>query len=238
MSANAAGAAETPRAVIASYNVHGGIGVDRRSDPERIAAVLAEIGADVVALQEIVTGSKDFDLLHYLADAAGLRAVAGPAMRLVAGDYFGNAILTRFPVLDVAHCPLAVGMREPRAALVVDLDCAGERLRVATAHFGLRSDERRQQAARLLGFLRALPARPTVLLGDINEPRTRCPALLPLHAHFGVAAAPPTFPAPFPILALDRAWIAPASACARVHVHKSRRARVASDHLPLVVTLR
>jgi len=238
MSAIDANAIEATRAIVASYNIHGGVGIDRRFNPERIARVIAELCADVVALQEVVSGSRAFDLLEYLADATGFRAIAGPAMRLAGGDFFGNAMLTRFPVLSVAHCALGIDRREPRAALAVDLDRSGAHLRVVTAHLGLRSDERCRQIAQLLGFVRTLPAMPTVLTGDINEPRKRCPALLPLHAHFGSVAAPPTFPALLPLLALDRVWVLPASSCASVHVHKSRRARIASDHLPLVVTLR
>ena len=238
MSAIDANAIEATRAIVASYNIHGGVGIDRRFNPERIARVIAELCADVVALQEVVSGSRAFDLLEYLADATGYRAISGPAMRLAGGDFFGNAVLARLPMLSVAHCPLGVARREPRAALAVDLDRAGTQLRVVTTHLGLRGAKRCQQIAQLLGFLRTLPAMPTVLTGDINEPRKSCPALQPLHAHFGSVAAPPTFPALLPMLALDRAWVSPVSSCASVHVHKSRRARIASDHLPLVITLR
>src|SRR5690554_6148048 len=65
---------------IVSYNIHLAIGRDRRYLPERILAVLREIDADVVALQEVQLGARGFDMLGYLAEAAGYEPVAGPTL--------------------------------------------------------------------------------------------------------------------------------------------------------------
>jgi endonuclease/exonuclease/phosphatase family metal-dependent hydrolase len=73
-------------------------------------------------------------------------------------------------------------------------------------------------------------------LGDFNDWRPRMPD--ELAAFFGSAPrAPPTFPSPCPVAALDRIWAAPASMLLELVVHRSRTARIASDHLPLVATL-
>ncbi|OYW04783.1 MAG: hypothetical protein B7X11_02575, partial [Acidobacteria bacterium 37-65-4] len=39
---------------IVTYNIHRARGMDRRVRPERIAEVLGEVNADVIALQEVI----------------------------------------------------------------------------------------------------------------------------------------------------------------------------------------
>ena len=46
-------ATEVPAIRVVTYNIHTCVGVDRRYDPARIAAVLREIDADVACLQEV-----------------------------------------------------------------------------------------------------------------------------------------------------------------------------------------
>ncbi|MEP7042956.1 MAG: endonuclease/exonuclease/phosphatase family protein [Dokdonella sp.] len=222
--------------VIASYNTHGGIGFDRRYAPQRIAGVLTELRADIVALQELASHDTGIDMLALLRASTGYHAIAGPTLRRVDG-HFGNGLLSRYPVVSVDHVALAVGRREPRAAIDVVLDCDGARLRVIATHLGLRRGERRQQVARLLGMIRGSPVLPTVLLGDLNEWFLPGRALRCLHAHFGETPALATFPSVLPLLALDRIWMSPAHRLCRVRTHRSRLARVASDHLPLLADI-
>jgi len=223
-------------AIIVSYNTHGAVGMDRRFAPERIARVLAEIGADIVALQELELGASGFDMLAYLKRETGFHAIAGPTIRSAERD-FGNGLLTRFPIVSVAQVKLDVVRREPRGAIDAVIDCDGAQLRVIATHLGLRPAERREQVRRLLDGIRAGPALPTVLLGDLNEWFLRGRPLRWLHEHFGESPAHATFPSPLPLLALDRIWSSPASLLRRVRVHRSRLARRASDHLPLVARL-
>jgi endonuclease/exonuclease/phosphatase family metal-dependent hydrolase len=223
-------------AVIASYNTHAAIGMDRRFAPDRIARVLVEIGADIVALQELELRANGFDMLAYLQRETGFHAIAGPTIRSAERD-FGNGLLTRFPVVSVAQVNLDVARREPRGAIDAVVDCDGAPLRVIATHLGLRPSERREQVRRLLDTIRAGPAMPTVLLGDLNEWFLRGRPLRWLHQHFGESPAYATFPSPLPLLALDRIWSSPASLLRRVRVHRSRLARRASDHLPLVARL-
>jgi endonuclease/exonuclease/phosphatase family metal-dependent hydrolase len=227
---------EIVRIVVASYNVHGAVGLDRRFAPERIAAVLDEIGADVIALQELdVRG--DVDVLVHLREHGGWRALSAPTVHRAGGGEFGNGLLTHFAVRDTRRHDLSVARREPRGALDAVLDCAGTPLRVIATHLGLHPTERQHQIARLLEAIRGGPQLPTVLLGDLNEWWLRRRSLRALHAHFGAAPAHATFPSLLPLLALDRVWVAPAAALYDVRVHRSRLARRASDHLPLVATL-
>ena len=223
-------------AIIASYNTHGAVGIDRRFAPDRIARVLGEIDADIIALQELELHASGFDMLAYLQSETGFHAIAGPTIRSADRD-FGNGLLSRFPIVSVDQVTLDVARREPRGAIDAVIDCSGAPLRVIATHLGLRPSERRDQVRRLLDTVRAGPALPTVLLGDLNEWFLRGRPLRWLHEHFGESPAYATFPSPLPLLALDRIWSSPASLLRRVRVHRSRLARRASDHLPLVAKL-
>jgi endonuclease/exonuclease/phosphatase family metal-dependent hydrolase len=224
------------RALIASYNVHGGVGLDFRFAPRRIARVVLELGADIVALQELTSRAAGVDMLEELRLDTGYHAIAGPTLTS-GGAKFGNGLLTRFPVLSAARVCLDVACREPRGAIDAVLDCHATPLRVIATHLGLSPAERREQITRLLDVVRAGPDLPTVLLGDLNEWFLRRRALRWLHDHFGESPACATFPSPLPLFALDRIWIAPAGALRRVRVHRSRAARLASDHLPLLAEI-
>jgi endonuclease/exonuclease/phosphatase family metal-dependent hydrolase len=219
---------------VATWNVHGGVGLDRRYAPGRIADVVGELDADVVAINEFGSRPAARDLRAHLEHAHGVRALVMPTF-VREGCDFGNALLSRLPIVSSACHDLSHGMREPRNALDAIVEHAGGRLRILATHLGLRASERRAQVARLASVL-AEGALPTVLLGDFNEWR-RGGLLKELDGRFGMAHAPATFPSPCAVAALDRIWCAPAAALVDLRVHRSRRARVASDHLPLVATL-
>ena len=130
---------------IATYNLHGAIGIDGKFAPERIGAVLAEIDADIFALQEVpLGGSGAPDVLDVLQRMTNLNAVAGPTLDTPERRY-GNAVLTRYPVRAVRTLDLSFRSREPRGALDADIDCGGELWRVVATHLWLASSERRAQ---------------------------------------------------------------------------------------------
>ena len=71
---------------IASYNIHRGYGRDRRQDLDRVATVLAELEADVLALQEVDSDPTEegvLDHLAHLATATGFHAVTGPTLTFI-----------------------------------------------------------------------------------------------------------------------------------------------------------
>lgn len=224
---------------IASYNVHRCIGRDGRHDPARVAKVIDELRADVVALQEV-----DFryhvrhgvDQLRYLADATGFESVWGPVLYGARGQY-GNGLLTRHPVLEVRDIDLGVPRRQRRGALDVDLDVHGTRVRIIAAHLGLGLKERQIQVRELLRELESHDERPLILLGDFNEWRPPSRPLRRLHRRFGRTPGVRSFPSNFPIFALDRVWVQPREALIGLDVHNSARARRASDHLPVRATI-
>lgn len=227
------------RCVVASYNIHRCIGLDGRNDPERIARVIEELNPDVIGLQEVESrfgGGLDIHQLNYLADETGMHAVAGTTV-LRPDSHYGNALLTRHRICEVRTLDVSVGRREPRGILDVDLDVHGERLRVLVTHLGLGSRERRRQTRMLLKAVAAHRDEPIVVMSDFNEWFPWRRPLRWMHARLGRQPAPNTFPSVLPIMALDRIWIAPACNLLNIHVHKSKLARVASDHLPLCATI-
>jgi endonuclease/exonuclease/phosphatase family metal-dependent hydrolase len=218
---------------IATYNIHGAVGADRRFAPERVAGVLNEINADIIALQEVPLGGTDWpDVLKMLQQATGYTAVEGPTKNGPKRRY-GNAVLSRYPILATRNIDLSFGSREPRGALDADVDCHGHPLRVIATHLGLRPAERRAQIRTLLQAFDT-DRMPVILLGDVNEWFAWGRTLRWLESHFESVPAPATFPSRLPVFALDRIWISPRHRLVHVEVHGTPLARVASDHLPLI----
>ena len=221
---------------IASYNIHRCVGNDKRLDTARVAGVISEIGCDTIGLQEVASdhdGRHDSVQLDYLAQRTDMQAIAGHTIIHHTG-HFGNALLTRRPVLAVRQHDLSFPRREPRGAIEVDLDVAGQVIRVFVTHLGLRPAERRYQVRRMLQLINEVPAgQGVVVLGDINEWLPVGRPLRWLHALLGEAPAERSFPSRLPIFALDRVWVRPYWALLAFGTHRTVGARIASDHLPV-----
>ncbi|TCZ55985.1 endonuclease/exonuclease/phosphatase family protein [Roseicella aquatilis] len=232
-------AATAPGLRVASYNIHKCVGTDGKFDPGRITAVIAELGADLVALQEV---DRRFGRRTALLDVAALRQATGlvavPASDLSDGlGWHGNALLVR-PGTTWRLDRLELPGVEPRGAVIAELLAPGAAgpIRVVAAHFGLLRRCRARQVETILDALTQGADIPTLLLGDLNEwrrDRTRS-SLHGLEPLFGpVGRGKPSFPSRRPLLALDRILGCPRARVRSVEVHDSPLARTASDHLPL-----
>src|SRR5438552_12975204 len=210
---------------IASYNVHGCVGTDRRKDAARIAAVIRELDCDTIGLQEV-----DYRL-DYIAQRLGMQVVPGLTLVRHDGPY-GNALLTRRKVLDVRRLELGYGRREPRNALDVDLDIGGQKLRVIVTHLGLFAPERRWQVRKLIELMRETEER-LVVLGDINEWFPFSRPVRWFNRLLGHSVVERSFPSRPPLFALDRVWVRPRPALLALKAHRSPLAALASDHLPV-----
>ncbi|NMG17089.1 endonuclease/exonuclease/phosphatase family protein [Aromatoleum bremense] len=221
---------------ISTYNIHRCIGTDRREDASRVARVIAELNCDTIGLQEVDSQPDrrhDSMQLDFLAHAASMTAIPGHTIVRHEGE-FGNALLTRRPVLGVRQHDLSFNRREPRGALEVDLDVEGEVVRVIVTHLGLRPAERRFQVQKMLQLLHHLPMDQVVIvLGDINEWLPLGRPLRWLHGILGHAPAERSFPVWLPMFALDRVWVRPRHNLLAFETHRSPTSRKASDHLPV-----
>jgi endonuclease/exonuclease/phosphatase family metal-dependent hydrolase len=225
------------RITVGSYNIHSCVGLDRRCSPQRIATVLKELACDIYALQEVDNEPDERDdskQLEYLSAELGM--AAAPGLRIVrhSGQY-GNAILTRLPIVSVHRLDLSYPWFEPRGALDVRLDGGEAVLRVIATHLGLSRAERRAQWRQLLtAVATASRTLPTIVVGDMNEWFPWSMTLRDAHRILGrPIAAPAEFPSLAPFLALTRIWVRPANAIASIEAHSTPTARRASDHLPL-----
>ena len=230
----------TDTLTVASYNIHKCVGNDKRFNPARVAEVIAELDADMIALQEI---DRRFGHRTGLLDAAAIEQRTG--LRLIpisttpnGQGWHGNALMLRVgEVISLRRLALPGG--EPRGAIIVDLELPAGRLRVVGTHFGLFRRHRSQQVAAILSLLEGAAAIPTVILGDLNEWRPgRRSSLKGLEPSFGAALpGAATFPSRLPLLPLDRIYGRPSGLVRMVGAHDTPLARLASDHLPLVARL-
>jgi endonuclease/exonuclease/phosphatase family metal-dependent hydrolase len=218
---------------IASYNIHRGRGLDGRVEVGRTAAVLEEIGADVVALQEVLRPQAE-----ELADRLRMGFAMG-ITRICGGQPYGNAILTRLPVRGHDVFDLTRRRREPRGGVRLDTTFGDSPLHLFNVHFGLAIRERAQQVRMLVRehLGRADLSGLRVVAGDLNE---WFPGAVGRHLKRELMGRRigRTHPAPLPLFRLDRIYWDHGLYAERVHVHRSRLARVASDHLPVVARLR
>jgi len=221
---------------VATYNIHSGVGLDRRHDPERIIRVIDELDADIVGLQEVVSSlGSDADSMGQMADARCYETVTGPNIVHNRGRY-GNLLLTRRPVLDFRLHDLTVAPHEPRGAIDACIEMPEGPMQVIVTHLGLRRAERRRQLARLHTAVNN-EATACVILGDFNAPTGLELRRAGLGGHGTLRFAPRSFPANMPLLALDRIWVQPDALIRSMRAHRSPLARLASDHLPVIATL-
>lgn len=222
---------------IASYNIHACIGIDGRFDPARIAAVIREIDADIIALQEVEHHLIDEeDLLDYLARTTGYQPVAGPTLMRETRHY-GNALLTRLPVINSQSRDISVPPYEPRAVIEAQLAAGEKTLTVMATHLGLWPAERRMQVRQVLLLLEQQSTDINLLLGDLNEWFLWGRPLRWLHNFFRRSRHIRTFPANFPLFSLDRIWVTPENYLLQLHSHRTELSRKASDHLPIVAEI-
>jgi len=235
---------------IVTYNVHRCVGNDRRLDVGRIAAVLAAINPDIVALQELDVGRRrtgHVDQAHEIARLLEMTCHFHPAFK-VEEELYGDAILTSLPERLVKRgslpgYPRVPGL-EPRGAVWIEVEIDGRPVQIINTHLGLVPREQQLQAADLAGpnWLEHPDCRwPAILLGDFNATasslvyRTLTQRLQPARRLARRKQPTSTFPSPLPVLRIDHLFVSPEIEVHEVSAPFDPLTRVASDHLPLVM---
>ncbi|HEY6480709.1 MAG TPA: endonuclease/exonuclease/phosphatase family protein [Streptosporangiaceae bacterium] len=225
-----------PTVTIASLNLHCGLSGGGR--PFDVAAVLAKLDADIIAVQEdwwarddgtdpVAEAARARDAQLFRAELSSGRSLAelNIAQRSDRGTW-GIAVLTRLPVLS--HETLSLGQPEGelvgRAALICSVTAPGGwPLRLVCTHLSPRLNSP-AQLVRLTRHLAAEP-RPTVIAGDLNMPR----AATWMAAGYTPVLRGRTFPADRPRVQLDHLLAGPGLTCMAAEVLPA----VGSDHLPI-----
>jgi endonuclease/exonuclease/phosphatase family metal-dependent hydrolase len=232
---------------VITYNIHKGIGgIDRRYRLERIVETLAHYDADILLLQEVDDGvprSRHHCQAELLAEALKMKHQAFQRNVKLKTGFYGNAILSRFPLSDVQNIDLTIPLKKKRRALVAHCRLHehghSRTLLIANVHLGLAAFERRMQLRKILGDDIVQHTRqhtPTIVAGDYNDVLGRLGRQVMLPAGFAtVGRSIRTFPAAYPVQGLDRVFFRGDVQAAHAFAARTKVARQASDHLPLVV---
>lgn len=222
---------------IMTWNIHGGVGSDRRMDLERVIQLIKRHSPDIVAIQEIGsrrrTGAPEGPAFERLVAALGPHAAEARVITAPDGDY-GHALIGRWPLIDVVYHDISLARREPRVAIETTATTPAGPLHLVAAHLGLSFHERRHQA-RLLRSVAESGAARSVVLGDFNDWLSRGSVQAALAEAMPVRTRHKTFPAWFPVFALDRIYCRPGAMLVRSCTDPL--ARFASDHLPVIADL-
>ena len=228
-------AADVP-ARVATYNIHQGFDLQGMPSLERILAVLERERPHVIALQEVPRGwvvNGSVDALSWLAQRLRMHSAWGPA----ADPLWGNAVLSRYPIVHVEHHPMPNNddLNLDRGYLLVTVNLHGELIQVVATHLHHIASEPHHRIPQVTELVDAVDwSRPSVLLGDLNAQ--------PHHAEIRMLAEAglsprhpvvPTYPADLPKRQID--YIKATDALAIVELRTA--ATDASDHLPVFATL-
>jgi endonuclease/exonuclease/phosphatase family metal-dependent hydrolase len=228
-----------------SYNIHKGIGGrDRRYRLERIIEVIRHEDPDLICLQEVDTGvqrTKHDDQPRLLAqELKAIEHLYQLNVRAGGGGY-GNLVLSKWPVKQSHHVSLRLKRRKPRGAQLAVVETPEGLMHLVHWHLGLAERERRWQVKHLLEneAFRELAQLPTMIVGDFNDWLNTLARWSFARHGFAQVTAPRrrfrSFPAFLPMISLDKVFVRGTFGSCHARVVRSRLAREASDHLPVVV---
>lgn len=239
---------------ILSYNIHKGFTIGNTDFIlEQIRNAMREVNADVLFLQEVIGDHNDDRCqipdwetaiqFEYLADSVWPHFAYGKNAIYSEGHH-GNAILSKFPIVDWSNRLISTNRFEQRGLLKVKVHIPelGRELILANTHLDLTQGGRDQQAKMIIEDLKKDADTPWVLLGDFNDWNRKISkrieselnvqeAFKTLHGKY-----PLTFPSMFPVLSLDRVFLNKMKAVSAVAL-KDGHWRKMSDHLPLYVEM-
>ncbi len=232
---------------VMSYNIHKGIGGrDRRYRLDRILKVVEHENPDIICLQEVdrnVRRSRYEDQPRILAEYFNMQSRLYQLNVSLRSGGYGNLILSRWPFESRHQVSIRFNRKKPRGAQMVIVETPEGLLHLVNWHLGLGERERSWQVEHLLvhHLFRESGRLPTLIVGDFNDWRNVL-AEGPFAAHGFRQITTPisrfrSFPAYMAVGALDKAYVRGDIKIREARIARSRYARRASDHLPLVVDM-
>lgn len=235
---------------VLSYNIHKCIGgVDRKYQPERTSEVIRNLDVDVLMLQEVDAGvarSNRDKQVDVLGEMLGLKYRTWyPNVDVRGGGQYGNAILSRYPIIESTNIDLTLRFKKRRSALHgvirVRHDDVDRTIHCYNMHLGLARYERKRQLAMFLDshpFANLHEDTAIVVGGDLNDVYGGLGELLAPAGFRGIDKRPKTFPAWGPLRALDAIFVRGQMDFVGLARCDTQLARQASDHRPLVAEVR
>lgn len=239
---------------ILSYNIHKGFTIGNRDFIlEQIRLALRETNADILFLQEVLGDHQDEKRrvpdwktaiqFEYIADSMWPHYAYGKNAVYPEGHH-GNAILSKFPIIEWQNFSISTNRFEQRGLLKtrIMIPQLEKQLLLCNTHLDLTQNGRDQQTEMLIKHMSPEKDCPWVLVGDFNDWNKKISPRI--ESSLGATEVfralngkyPPTFPSFFPILSLDRVFVhklKPVKAQALKEAHWKNL----SDHLPLYVEI-
>jgi len=238
---------------IMTYNVHGCKGLDGKISVERIARVIARYNPDIVALRELDINrarSGEVDQPHLIAQYLEMIHHFYPSLG-VEEEQYGNAVLSRFPIkcVKAKRLPCAQNKEslEPRGAMWTEISINGTRMQFFNTHLGLDPNERDSQVKELLSknWLDHPSCKgPVILSGDFNASgkSSVCSMIKKrlYDARIEMTNHRPkvTWLGHFLLKRIDHVFLNSDFEVVGVEVADAQLAKIASDHLPLIVDVK
>jgi endonuclease/exonuclease/phosphatase family metal-dependent hydrolase len=229
---------------VMTYNIHVGVGMDKKLDLQRIADVINSQHPDLVGLQEVDRGVKRTEGRDEIAELAKLTAMNFAFAHNL--DYqdgqYGVAILSRFPIGVIDHRKYENKREAERRGMVrVEVDISGKTINFVTTHLDYQYEDGRVfETEQLLEFLAPQKA-PLIVVGDFNDEPTGNAYKLMLKrfddAWLGSRAKGEgwSYPADKPVKRIDYIFTRSSD---RIRTKQAWIvSTLASDHLPVVADL-
>lgn len=235
---------------VMTINVHKGFSFfNRRHVLPELRDAVSTLSTDMVFLQEVIGVNRkhalryydwpDVPQYEYLADTMWPDFAYGRNAVYPDGDH-GNALLSRFPILQYENRDVSISGTEERGLLHCMLEVPSHsRVHAICVHLGLRKAHRLEQLMLLCELLDSIPkGEPIIVAGDFNDWQLQANKILSEHnvheafvSHYGRPAK--SFPARWPLLRLDRIYIRNAYVRNPAALYRKPWSHL-SDHVPLI----
>jgi endonuclease/exonuclease/phosphatase family metal-dependent hydrolase len=239
---------------ILSYNIHKGFTIGNTDFIlERMRHAMREVNADILFLQEVLGDHNDKKCIipewqtaiqfEYLADSVWPHFAYGKNA-IYAEGHHGNAILSKFPIIEWSNQHISTNRFEQRGLLKakIKIPQTEKEIVIANTHLDLTQGGRNQQAKYIIQDLKKINELTWVLVGDFNDWNKKISKKLESELDAVEAFKeiygnyPLTFPSFMPLLSLDRVFLHKAKAINAIALRDDHWRKL-SDHIPLYVEI-
>jgi len=155
-----------------TYNIHVGVGIDKKLDLARIAEVINHERPDLVGLQEVDRGVERtgrVDEVAELARLTGMDYAFAPNLRFQ-GGWYGVAVLSRLPILATDHRRYQnTREAERRGYIRIEVDNHGQIINFVTTHLDYQYEDGRVFETEQLMKALEPNSGPLIIVGDFND---------------------------------------------------------------------